>query len=97
MSPVLEKARGDAAFTSRTRGGDDFGGNSAACFVNQLTVGDAEWAARIEELWAFRRLPDRWDGESAMAPQSELVDGALGPAADDATNANLLQIESLPE
>lgn len=80
MSPVLEKARGGATFTPRTRGGDDFSGNSAACFVNQFTTDDAEWTARIEELWRLRRLRYGWDGESAVAPPSELVDGALSLA-----------------
>lgn len=41
---------------------------------------DGEWAARIVELREFRRLADGWDGESAIAPSTELVDGALALA-----------------
>jgi hypothetical protein len=44
------------------------------------TADDGEWTARIVELREFRRLADEWDGESAIAPPTELVDGALALA-----------------
>jgi len=41
---------------------------------------DAEWVAQIDQLTAFRSLQDDWDGDGAVAPSGELVDGAVALA-----------------
>jgi len=54
---------------------------SRAVDLDELAFVDTEateqWKAVVDELLRLRALEDDWDGEAAVAPVAELVDGAI--------------------